>query len=146
MQLFSKTLATATLAATLLATAVQAYPTDPFRLTVGFADIFRVEGAISTVVLGNPNIADATPMDAGTVLLNGRAAGTTNMMVLDESGDIIADLMLHVSSRQPGTVTVRRGLDAQVYSCATGLCDGSQSQNGNETAPTASPVVASASQ
>lgn len=146
MQLFSKTLVAAVLATTLTGTAALAWPAESLELTVGFADILRVEGSISTVVLGNPNIADATPMDGGTVLLNGRAAGTTNMMVLSENGDVIADLMLHVSSRQPGTVTVHRALDVQVYSCATGLCDGSQSQNGSETAAAAAPAVASASQ
>lgn len=140
MRSFSKSLAAASLAAALTGTTALADSSESFELKVGFADILRVEGGISTVVLGNPDIADATPMDSGAILLNGRAAGTTNVMVLDESGNVIADLMLHVSSRQPGTVTVRRGMDAQVYTCTTGLCSDVLSRDGN-AAP--SPAMAS---
>lgn len=93
-------------------------------LVVGFADIRRIDGDISTILLGNPGIVDASPVDSRMILLNGQAAGMTNMIVLDDSGDILADLMLYVSGRQPGTVTVRRALELQTYSCASGLCEG----------------------
>lgn len=115
------------------------------ELTVGFAEILRVEGTVSTIVLGEPAIADASPLDAGTILLTGRTAGTTNLIALDEAGQIIADLMLHVGSRQPGSVTVRRALDVQVYSCVTGLCDGSFPSDAAEAAPVADAAPASTS-
>ena len=120
---------------------------DRVRLTVGFADLLRIEGGVSTIVLGNPDIADASPLDAGTVLLTGRAAGATNMIVLDESGAVLADLMLYVSARQPGTVTVHRALSSQVYSCATGICEGLSAEGAGGTATSnAAPALASSSQ
>lgn len=119
---------------------------NTFELTVGFADILRIEGNVSTIVLGEPSIADASPLDAGTILLTGRTPGTTNLIALDESGNVLADLLLHVGSRQPGSVTVRRALDVQVYTCASGLCDGSSPPVTAEVAPAAEPALASSSQ
>ncbi|MGR3593968.1 MAG: pilus assembly protein N-terminal domain-containing protein [Limimaricola soesokkakensis] len=112
------------------------------ELVAGFADILRIDGDISTILLGDPDIADASPVDSGTILLNGQAAGTTNMIVLDESGDILANLMLHVISRQPGTVTVRRALKPQIYSCGSGLCESGGPFGAEEASPATAPAVA----
>ncbi len=107
------------------------------ELVVGFADILRINGDISTIVLGNPSIADASPVDSETILLNGQTSGMTNMIVLDENGEILADLMLYVSGRPPGTVTVRRALEPQIYSCASGLCDGGAPRGAENAGPDA---------
>ena len=107
------------------------------KLTVGFAEILRVDGTIGTIVLGEPAVADASPLDAGTILLTGRRAGTTNLIALDEGGGVLADLTLHVGARQPGTVTVRRALDVQVYECAAGLCQGPSPPSAGPAPPSA---------
>ena len=106
-------------------------------LTVGFGNVLRVEGEVGTIAVGSPNVADASPLDAKTILLTGLAAGVTNMIVLSEGGEVLADYMLHVSSRQPGTVTVRRGLVSQTYSCAAGLCEGIGGGDGPASIPPA---------
>ena len=70
-----------------------------------------------SIVIGNPAIADISPLKGGsTVVVTGRSFGETNMIVIDEKGQVIVEktLRVHPSDR---VLVVRRGDMRTSYSC-----------------------------
>jgi hypothetical protein len=90
---------------------------DPIPVTVDIAKVMRISAPATTVVLGNPGIADATMQDRQTLVITGKIAGITNLVVLDAKGQLIADEMIHVVKPQSGYVTVQRGGLRYSYAC-----------------------------
>jgi Flp pilus assembly secretin CpaC len=89
------------------------------RIVIGIdrAQIMRLNGAIDTIVIGNPVIADAAVYDQSTLVLTGKAFGETNIIVLDGGGNIIREAAIRVG--QPNdVVVVNRGASQTTYSCA----------------------------
>ena len=91
---------------------------DLIDVTIDFAKIVRLDRAAGTIVIGNPGIADATVEDEQTLVLTGKAAGTTNLIVLDQKGEPIVDSILRVSSNVQQLTTVFYGGERQTFSCA----------------------------
>ena len=91
---------------------------DLIDVTIDFAKVVRLESPAATIVIGNPGIADATVEDEQTLVLTGKAAGTTNLIVLDQAGEAIVDTVLRVSSNVQQLTTVFYGGERQTYSCA----------------------------
>src|SRR5262245_42743366 len=56
---------------------------DAVRVRPGYATVLKFDKAFSTVVIGDPQVADVLPRGDRAVLLSGRAVGTTNLIVLD---------------------------------------------------------------
>jgi Flp pilus assembly secretin CpaC len=94
-------------------------------LIVDFANILQIEGEMSAIAVGNPEIADASMADQSTVILTGRAVGVTNFIAINDTGEVLVDVMLRVTSQKPGVVTVRRGMQLQSYTCTSSHCEGS---------------------
>ncbi|MCT7374360.1 pilus assembly protein N-terminal domain-containing protein [Chelativorans salis] len=92
------------------------------RLTVDFARLVELGRPAGTVILGNTAIATANLSDDRTLILTGRMAGSTNLIVLDAEGEEIANLVLEVVAGGAHLVTVHQGMQRQTYSCARG-CD-----------------------
>lgn len=105
---------------------VSAEATVPSELSliVDFASILQIDGEMSAVAVGNPEIADASMADQRTVILTGRVAGVTNLIALNNAGQVLADVTVRVTSQKPGVVTVRRGTQVQTYSCTSAYCEG----------------------
>lgn len=101
--------------------------TDPgwVALAVDFIIILPIGADIGTILLGNSAIADATLTDGRMIVLKGVTKGMTNMIVLDTAGDKLVEIIVQVSDRKPGMVTVRRAMATQSYACLAGTCDGS---------------------
>jgi Flp pilus assembly secretin CpaC len=87
-------------------------------VTIDFAKVLRLDHQAKTIVVGNPGIADASVEDDKTVVLTGKAAGTTNIIVLDAKGEEIANAVLRVSSNVRQLTTVFYGSHRQTFSCA----------------------------
>ena len=90
---------------------------DPIPVIVDIAKVMRISAPAATVVLGNPGIADATMQDRQTLVITGKVAGITNLVVLDAKGQLIADEVIHVVKPQSGYVTVHRGAVRFSYAC-----------------------------
>lgn len=99
-------------------TAVQAQQ-ETF-VTVDQAFVIRLNDPAAAVVIGNPAIADATIMDAQTLVVTGRSFGTTNLIVLDGNGTIVREDLITVRNIT-NQVTVYRRSTQQSYSC-TPIC------------------------
>ena len=76
------------------------------ELFLNHAKIVKLAEPASTVVIGNDEVADATIKDATTLVLTGRAFGTTNLVILDENGEPIVDERLVVRKDEGDTVRV----------------------------------------
>lgn len=89
----------------------------PVGLIVDLAAILRLDRPATTVVIGNPGIADATLSDERTLVMTGKAVGTTNMIVLDERGEQIFDALIQVRARDWTFVRVYDGIQRRSYAC-----------------------------
>ncbi|MFT6656859.1 pilus assembly protein N-terminal domain-containing protein [Maritalea sp.] len=85
---------------------------------MNMARILRLPSAASTIVIGNPIIADATIQDPRTLVLTGKGYGSTNLIALDAVGNPIADLIINVSADGANLVTVFQGSAKTSISCA----------------------------
>ena len=83
------------------------------------AKLVKLPEGTSTVVVGNPSIADVTVQRNGVVVITGRRAGRTNFIALDKAGSIISESTVAVSVSVAGRVLVRRGVEATSYDCSS---------------------------
>lgn len=87
-------------------------------VTVDHAKLMRVSRPATTVIIGNPGIADATVQDQNTLIITGKSYGVTNMIILDAQGEPIADALLTVKGEAVNAVTVYRRTERVTYSCS----------------------------
>ena len=90
---------------------------DTIYATVDRAKVLRVARAASTVIVGNPSIADATIQDSRTLIITGVSFGSTNLIVLDQNSEPIADEVIVVRPAEETLVTVFRGASRATVSC-----------------------------
>ncbi|WP_173934661.1 pilus assembly protein N-terminal domain-containing protein [Chelativorans sp. Marseille-P2723] len=88
------------------------------------ARIMKLSRPADTVVIGNPEIADAAVQDSTTIVLTGKGFGVTNIVVLDVNGAPIIDEQVIVSRQGANSVRVYRRSDVQTLSC-TPFCESS---------------------
>ena len=113
------------LGAALFAAAVPAaYADQGIEVTMNQAKILKLSRPADTIVVGNPEIADASVQDASTVVLTGRGFGVTNLVVLDEAGVPIIDEQVTVTRSTASTVRIYRRSSIQTLSC-TPYCESS---------------------
>ena len=109
------------LAATvLLWPAVSTAAPDPDRIAVSVdqAKLVRLPSGISTIVVGNPLIADVTLQNGGVVVVTGKGYGATNFIALDRTGQVLVDRQIQVEGPPSDQlITVYRGVDRETYSC-----------------------------
>lgn len=86
-------------------------------MVLDFAKILTFEQPARTIIIGNPGIVDGTLSDETTIVLTGKSVGTTNMIVLGEGGQEIANLRVNVSTNARQMTTVDHGGVQQTYSC-----------------------------
>jgi len=91
---------------------------EPIDVTIDFAKVVKLGHPAHTIVVGNPGIADASLGDEQTLVLTGKTAGTTNLIVLDEKGAEILNSTVRVSSDIRQLTTVFYGPHRQTFSCA----------------------------
>jgi Flp pilus assembly secretin CpaC len=89
-----------------------------FEVTLDEAKIVQLPERVSTVVVGNPMIADITLQPGGQVVITGKGYGRTNMIALDRNGKVLLDRDIQVNGPTKDVVVVYRGLNRETYSCA----------------------------
>ena len=91
---------------------------EPVTVVLDQAKVMKIDKPAATVIVGNPAIADAVMHDRTTLVIVGRGFGSTNLIVLGEDGQPIADETLVVQPPQNALVTVQRRGARYSYSCA----------------------------
>jgi Flp pilus assembly secretin CpaC len=87
-------------------------------VTIDFAKVLSFDEPFQDIIIGSPGIANATARDDTSVVLTGRAAGTTNLILLNDDGEEIANYTVRVSSDVQQLTTVFYGPNRQTFSCA----------------------------
>ena len=91
---------------------------DSVTVPLDQAHLLRLPNGVSTIVIGNPLIADASLQPGGLLVITGKGYGSTNLLALDRSGKVVLDKQLVVGkSRTSDIVIVQKGLDTETYSC-----------------------------
>ncbi|MFN3520787.1 MAG: pilus assembly protein N-terminal domain-containing protein [Phenylobacterium sp.] len=106
-------LITALAAAAALGGAAQSAAAAPplvVRIDQGTRVLFA--GPIRDVVVANPNIADVNVLDSRSIVVLGKAAGSTSLLVIDQAGRVLADRPVIVSSSDEGRMSYYRGATA----------------------------------
>lgn len=88
------------------------------RVYMNSARVLKLDRPVSKVIVGNSDVADATVADAQTIVLTGRAFGTTNLVLLDADGNAIVDERILVSIDEGNTVRVFKATTRTVLSCS----------------------------
>lgn len=65
-------------------------------LTQGMAEVIDLEGPVADVMVANPSVVDVMALQSHRLYLVGAGLGSTNIIAVDESGDIISRLNVHV--------------------------------------------------
>jgi Flp pilus assembly secretin CpaC len=99
----------------------------------------NLTGSASSVIVGNPQIADVTVVDAQTLYVSGRAAGVTEIAVLDGLGRTIYQGQVVVSAPSSGQVRVWRGSSVTHMACGATCSPSSRDASVPSVAPVTMP-------
>lgn len=108
----------------LIATSAMPALAEAITVTMNQAKIVKLSRAADTIIIGNPEIADASVQDASTVVLTGKGFGVTNLVILDDTGAPIIDEQVMVSRSTASTLRIYRRASVQTLSC-TPYCESS---------------------
>ncbi len=105
--------------ATLLASlaTLPARAADTIVVLLDQAAITNLPERVSTLVIGNPLIADVSVAPGGLLVITGKGYGATNLIALDNSGAVLAERNIRVVGAQDKIVVVYRGVNRESYSC-----------------------------
>jgi len=90
-------------------------------VAVDQAKLVKFPDRVSTIVVGNPMIADVTLQAGGMLVVTGKGYGATNIIALDRDGKVLVDRVIQVEGPTDKLVTVYRGVERETYSC-TPVC------------------------
>ena len=113
----SPVFALALLAATVLLPRAVLAAEPPLNIVVDQATLMRLPEKVSTIVVGNPLIADVAVQSGGLVVVTGKGYGATNLIVLDRTGAVLMERQVVVRGATDQTVSVYRGTERETYSC-----------------------------
>ncbi|MGZ3409281.1 MAG: pilus assembly protein N-terminal domain-containing protein [Xanthobacteraceae bacterium] len=106
-------------AAILIAALAPHFATASEAVTVQLdqARIMRLPEKVSTIVVGNPLIADVSLQAGGLMVLTGKGYGITNLVALDRQGTVLSEMQIKVQAATDSVVIVYRGDARESYSC-----------------------------
>lgn len=94
-----------------------AHAEDNVSVMLNQARIVRLPEKTKTVIIGNPMIADVTIHKHGNMVLTGKSYGATNLIAMDDAGNIIAESKVVVNATRDGLVVLNRGGAQLTLSC-----------------------------
>lgn len=137
---------TVMLCGAVLAGALASAPTvkaeeDMLRVYMDHARVLKLDRAVSKVIIGNSDVADATVADSRTIVLTGRSFGTTNLVLLDADGNAIVDERILVSIDEGNTVRVYKQTERTVLSCTPNCEQHSEQKAASSAAPSSASAM-----
>lgn len=86
------------------------------------AKLLKLPDKVSTIVVGNPLIADVSLQPGGLMVVTGKGFGMTNLMALDRAGNVLMEKSVEVKGPTGDVVVLYRGVERETYSC-TPICE-----------------------
>jgi hypothetical protein len=102
--------------------ATPAFAAESVVIHLDQARILKLPDRASTVVIGNPLIADLSVQPGGVAVVTGKGFGRTNMVAMDRTGAVLLERTIQVQPPQESIVVVYRGVEQNTYSC-TPICE-----------------------
>ncbi|UGX85286.1 pilus assembly protein N-terminal domain-containing protein [Phyllobacterium meliloti] len=118
-----------------VSSAAQAGADTGIHVVMNQATVLKLARPADTVVVGDPEIADAVVKDSKTVVLTGKGFGVTNIVIMDADGGAIVDDHVLVSRSVANTVRVYRRAAVQTLSCSP-FCETSQKTDAEKKSDT----------
>ena len=103
-------------------TPVHAQQQKPIEVFLDRAEVTSLPPRTSTLIVGNPMIADASVQSGGLIVITGKGVGSTNVMAIDSQGAILSNMTIRVRVARNETVQVYRGADRETYQCSP-ICE-----------------------
>lgn len=97
--------------------APRAHAAETLTVTLDQATLLKLPEKVSTIVVGNPLIADIAVQSGGLMVVTGKGYGSTNLIVLDRTGGVLMERSIVVRGPNGQTVSVYRGAERETYSC-----------------------------
>jgi Flp pilus assembly secretin CpaC len=91
-------------------------PDDRLNVAMDEAKLIKLPERVTTIVVGNPLIADASLQAGGLAVLTGKGYGATNFIALDRKGNALFEKIIEVRGAL-NTVVVYKGVHRETYSC-----------------------------
>lgn len=95
----------------------------------------QLRGAAASIIVGNPQIADVSMVDANTLFIVGKGYGVTEVVAVDGVGRTLFQREIVVTGGSTGTVRVWRGAKATEMACGASCTPSIRASS--STAPTA---------
>lgn len=96
----------------------------------------QLRGAAASIIVGNPQIADVSLVDATTMFIVGKGYGVTEVVAVDGVGRTLFQREIVVTGGSTGSVRVWRGAQATEMACGAS-CTPSVRSPSASAAPTA---------
>jgi len=108
---------TVSAAAAVAAYAADANSDDVLHVTLDQAKLEKAPAGATTLIIGNPAIADVTLTRGGSIMiLTGKSYGQTNFIALDEQGNVVSEKQIKVDPAKT-VLIVQRGMARYSYAC-----------------------------
>jgi len=104
--------------ALLIAAAPLAAQAQAVNVEIDRSTRVQLGGAASSVIVGNPQIADVTVVDSNTLFITGKGYGVTEVVAVDAIGRTLFQREIVVTGGTTGSVRVWRGAQATEMACA----------------------------
>lgn len=98
----------------------------------------QLRGAAASIIVGNPQIADVSLVDANTMFIVGKGYGVTEVVAVDGVGRTLFQREVVVTGGSTGSVRVWRGAQATEMACGVSCTPSVRSSSSSAAAaPTA---------
>ena len=94
--------------------------TDLIAVTLDQAKIAKLPAGATTLIIGNPMIADVTMLkNNNSMVITGKGYGSTNLLALDRAGRAVMNKTVQVvGAGTEDIVVVYKGIERETLSCA----------------------------
>lgn len=99
--------------------AAAAAQSRPLSIDIDQSSRVQLRAPAGSVIVGNPNIADVTVVDANTLFITGKGYGVTEVVAVDAVGRTIFQSQVVVTAGDTGVVRVWRGAQPTEMACAS---------------------------
>lgn len=107
----------AVLGAATLSLASSAFAEQIF-IEAGKTMAVSINGAASSIVIGNKNIADVAVHNEQLIFVTGKSYGSTNLLVFDKAGRQIYNSDVLVTTNSSNLVTINKAGQSYTYDCS----------------------------
>src|SRR5215831_8668875 len=120
--------------------------TKTLQMRAGMVTSWKSETPIQSAVIGKPDVVDAIPQNDKVLFITAKSQGSTNMMLIDEKGNVIDNVLVVVTNREVNRVNVHsklRNLHGYwAYECTpTGCAPTDDKLAGSDRIPVYPPII-----